>query len=377
MRPALPVALSLLLLMLTGCNLETAERESPPDTANDDQRAEVVTSPTPSTPGDPDPTPTREPTPAPEPTPSPTPEADIPDEPWADRGRLTVLLAGSDQGFYHEGIRTDAMIVASLDLETGYTTLFGIPRSFGDVPLSEDVARAMGISVYPGQVNWLTYIAPNYPQLAEGDRDPGMVALRGAMEGLLGIPVDYYAMVDMTGFVDLVDAIGGVELDVREPIRVRLLSPVEGEGFRQFEIDPGLQTLDGQEALAYARTRTGTTDYDRMERQRCVISAAVNELDLQTLVRVFPDLVDVIREHVVTDVPLEQLPDMVMLRDMIRTDRIISIGFTPPEFTSGETSVGHTMPDIVRIQDTVQHVFTDPEFYLDGDGRDVLDDRHC
>jgi polyisoprenyl-teichoic acid--peptidoglycan teichoic acid transferase len=204
-----------------------------------------------------------------------------------------------------------------------------------------------------------------------------MFLLQGGVEELLEIPIDYYAMVNMQGFVAVVDAFGGIDVNVRQPVHVRLRSPDEDTGWQVFNIQPGEQTLDGEHALAYTRSRSGTTDYDRMERQRCIVTSTLQQADLPTLLRSFPDLVDAIRHNLVTNVPLEQLPDMIMLRDHVQADRVISIGFNPPAYADGETDDGHVRPDYSAVRETVQHVFHDPEYYLEGQGAQVLDDRHC
>ena len=322
------------------------------------------------------------PTPTADPDPTPVPEDDDEDEididslSWQERGRLTVLLAGSDAAEDREGVRTDVMMVVSIDIETGHVALFGVPRNLGDVPLSDDVAEVLGTDTYTGMLKWLYGYAQQYPELAPGNQDPGLMALKGAMEGLLGIPVDYYSMVDMVGFIELVDHFGGVEIDVVEPVTVRLLAP-DGSGWEQYEIEPGFQTLTGDEALAYARSRTGDSDYARMRRQRCLVAATMEQADLTTSLRVFPDMVETIRDNVQTDIPLEILPDLVMLRDDIRMDQLIAVGFTPPDYHAGRSSEGFNLPDVVAIQQTVQEIINDPDSYLDGAAAaDPLED-HC
>jgi polyisoprenyl-teichoic acid--peptidoglycan teichoic acid transferase len=311
---------------------------------------------------------------------TPTPEGPAwADTEWAERGRLSVLIAGSDEAADREGIRTDAMMVATLDLDTGQATLFGVPRNFGDIPLPDDLATVMDTEMYTGMLKWLYEDAQTYPELGENGRDPGLVALKGAIGELLGLEIDYYAMVDMTGFVELVDAFGGVEVEVQAPIVVRLLSPEEEDAWVQFEIPAGLQTLDGPEALAYSRHRTGTTDYDRMERQRCMIQALAGKADMQTLLFRFSDLTEVIRNNIVTDVPLEMLPDLILLRDIVDMDQIVSIGFSPPEYHTGLTSEGHNHPNYEAILETVQDVLEHPELYLEAEDEGVseLETRHC
>ena len=89
-----------------------------------------------------------------------------------------------------------------------------------------------------------------------------------AIEGITGLKINYWAMVNLQGFRDLVDAVGGVTLNVRQPIPVGGLgSDVTGY------IEPGKRKLDGFETLWFARARDGSDDYSRMARQKCVMNA--------------------------------------------------------------------------------------------------------
>lgn len=355
---------AMLAFLLVACEYVDVETDSEPTAEQESPESA------------PDPTATPEPTPTPEPTATPEPEFAGTD--WIERGRLTVLISGTDAAPDRAGARTDAMMVASMDVETGDTVLFGVPRNYGDIPLPHDIASVLGVETYTGMLKWLYGEAQQYPdQLAPNGGDPGMVALKGAISELLGLPIDYYAMVDMAGFIELVDAFGGVDVDVQQPVIVRLLSPIEGEGWQQFEIMPGEQTLDGHQALAYSRHRTGTTDYDRMERQRCVVTAMTEEADLQTLLTIFPDLVDVIQRNVVTDIPMDMLPDMVMLRDVVNADEIVSIGFSPPDYHAGTSSDGHNLPAYEAILETVQRALENPDEFVDDGESDDGNQRHC
>ena len=389
MRPGITVFTSILFfLLLASCTVEESGAPAPEPIAGEPEPTQTA-QPTPTP--DPDPTPAPEPptpTPAPEPTPTPTPlpptptpEPEIPDAPevadqdWLERGRLTILLAGSDRASDREGERTDAMMVATVDLETGQAVIFGVPRNYADFRLPDPVADALGMNEYPEMLKTLYGEARQHPELAPNGGDPGMQALKLTIQDLLDLHIDYYAMVSMSGFIELIDAFGGVTVDVQEPIVVRLLSPIEGEGWQQYEIMPGVQTLDGREALAFSRHRTGTRDYDRMERQRCLVTTVANQADLQTLATVFPDLIGVIRDSVVTDIPLELLPELILLREEIAADQVVTIGFNPPTFLAGRSSRGYNLPAVNRIQSTVRDVLADPAAHLDNSR--LTDDTHC
>lgn len=355
------------LIVFSGCNLEYAALSEAEEAATEEQEETT----------EPDADATDEPQSEPEEEPTPTPEPEFAGADWMERGRLTVLISGTDAASDRDASRTDAMMVASLNLETGQPVIFGVPRNYADLPLPEEVASVMGIEEFTGMLGWLYPEAQAYPDLAPEGGDPGMVAVKGAISELLDIHIDYYATVDMTGFVQLVDAFGGIDVNVHEPLTVRLLSPIEGEGWQQFEIAPGEQTLNGHQALAYARSRTGSSDYDRMERQRCLARSLAEQADIQTLVTTFPELTDVIRENVTTDIPLDMLPDMIMLREEVRMDQLVTVGFDPPEYLAGRSSEGHNLPATERIRETVRQALETPSELQEQGAGDAAEGRHC
>ena len=103
---------------------------------------------------------------------------------------------------------------------------------------------------------------------------PGIDATIMAVEGITGLKINYWAMVNLKGFRDLVDAVGGVTLNVRSRI------PIGGLGSDVYDyIEPGKQKLTGFQTQWYARAREGSDDYSRMARQKCVMAAMLDQLD--------------------------------------------------------------------------------------------------
>jgi hypothetical protein len=136
-------------------------------------------------------------------------------------GRVTVLLIGGDAGPGRRGLRTDTMIVASYELATGKVTLFGLPRNMVQVPLPDGPAADFfgECRCFPRLLNELYAFAEDErPDLFPHSRRPGIAAVAGAAEQLLGLPIDHYALVDLLGFVDLVDALGGVTVNNLKPL---------------------------------------------------------------------------------------------------------------------------------------------------------------
>ncbi len=315
-----------------------------------------------------------------------------------DADRLTILLVGGDAGPGREGLRTDSMNVVSVNLETGQVAMFGIPRNFKLVPLprrlrdsfvelekrviEKDLTDDDGdgypdawvdtdgdgvpeeppfesCRCFPDMLNKVYGTTRDWTRTYPNSPDPGLSALRDVIANLLDLHIDYFVMVDMAGFVRAIDAIGGVDVLVQEPYHVMVSSPEEGKPKARVDVDPGMNHLTGLEALAYARWRIGSSDYDRMGRQRCVIKAAATQADTVTLIRAYPRLLALIEQYVTTDVPLSLLPDLVQIAGTIDYDDVATIGFVPPTYISGRTPGKYPIPDVDRIRWKVRRVLED------------------
>ena len=274
-------------------------------------------------------------------------------------GRITILLVGGDAGPGRTGLRADTVIVASIQPASGRVVLFGLPRNLIRVPLPAGPGRAFGCRCFPRPLNELYTFAEEHPALFPGHGPPGVNALRGAAEQLLGIHIDYHAMVDLKGFVDVVNALGGVTIWITEPIHVEIDQLGAGPGGPAYELGTGRRHLDGLTALAYARSRKTTSDYDRMRRQRCLLGGLARQVDAGRMLRAFPSLVRVAKRDVSTDIPLDQLPNLVSAARRQRP-RVKAIGFTPPDYVVGWASGGYPVPDVARIQQTVRTALRAP-----------------
>jgi len=255
-------------------------------------------------------------------------------DPWDGQKRVNVLLLGGDAGPNRFGSRTDSIILASIDVESGDTVLFGLPRNLEEVPFPQGTALhdlyPNGFSGGGDPLQWMVNaIYSRVPELHPGvlgqSDNEGADALKLAVSGALGVPVDYYVMVSMTGFVELVDAMGGVTVNINQPI------PIGGaEGLREPEgyLDPGPdQRLDGFDALWFARGRYGLDDYDRMRRQRCLVDAVIDRADPITLLTRYERILEAGREILRTDIPAELLPGFVDLAFEVKDATVRSVVF--------------------------------------------------
>ena len=274
--------------------------------------------------------------------------------------RITILLAGGDFGPGRSDLRTDVMIVATFDRGTGTAALIGISRELAQVPLPAawaqattmlqtqqwhegrayqeivEAAEAAGeepppqpefvpCNCFADRLNYLHVLTADWVRTFPDAPDPGMEALRQTLEVLLGIPIDYYALVDFAGFVDLVDALGGIDVRVTETMDVAFSPAFEGEDPVSVTVDPGVHHFDGRTALAYVRNRTGSSDTERMRRQRCMLRDLAAEMDPVTLIARFPEIAAAIRESTVTTIPLDVLPDLIEAAGSLETGDIATL----------------------------------------------------
>jgi polyisoprenyl-teichoic acid--peptidoglycan teichoic acid transferase len=257
------------------------------------------------------------------------------ENPWGDDNRVNVLLLGGDGSVHRDGIRTDSVIVASIDTETGNTVMFSLPRNLEDVPFPKGTplskAYPDGFTGDGSDLEWmLNAIYRNVPAqnpgiLGDSDNE-GADALKLGVSGALGIDVDYYVLVNLEGFKQLVDAMGGVTVNINEPI------PIGGNTDLGIEpedyLEPGPdQHLDGFDALWYSRGRYGLDDYNRMERQRCMMDAIINEASPSNLLRRYAKIADATKEILRTDIPQDMLKPFVDLALEIKDAKIRSVVF--------------------------------------------------
>ncbi len=278
----------------------------------------------------------------------------VPDNPWLADERVTVAVLGSDAGPGRVGARLDALLVASLDTSTGSVTVISVDRYLADFPLPDHLAEVYAANCPEGD-GWrylnalytcgLERIDEELAALYPDAVDPAAQAVTDTLATLLDLPIDHYALVDMAGFVGVVDALGGVELDLGTPVNVRLSPATPGGQWRTFALDAGPQRLGGEEAMAYVRMRDGGGDRERMARQRCFVAGAVAAADPPSLLRGFPALATAVEEHLVTDVAVTQLPGVLQLLLQLDLGPLAAEGFGPPDYRGPDH-----VPDVAAIR---------------------------
>ncbi len=264
----------------------------------------------------------------------------------ANHGRFNVLLLGGDSGAGRWGLRPDSMTIASIDEETGRTVLVGLPRNMANFPFAKGSVMAKqfpkGFDCDGCYLNGVSTWAEDHTGLFGKSKHPGVDATIMAIEGITGLRINYWAMVNLQGFRDLVDAVGGVTLNVRQPIPVGGLgSDVTGY------IKPGKRKLDGHDVLWFARSREGSDDYSRMARQKCVLNAMLTQVSPQEALRNFGDIADATSGMVETSVPRKAVSTFINLAMKAKSQKVSTLSLVPP-------MINTAAPDIDLIHDKVQ-----------------------
>lgn len=302
----------------------------------------------------------------PAPTAAPTPSQG---PSWTDGGELNILLIGADSGRRdYSGYLTDTMILVRIDTKTKQTAFISLPRDTQNLPIPADWdAYQYYGGFYPNKANtiytWSSAVAPG---LFPGDKkNKGFDTLKAMLAYLYGLPrIDYFVAVDLRSFRQVVDDLGGVMIDVQNPVYDYHYPADDGSGHIKLYIPPGLQFMQGQEALAYSRARHVTSDFDRSARQQRVITSVREQLDLSSLLApgVLKELLRTFKDSVKTDIPADKIPALIQLGQQIDLDKRISLVLDPPEYS---TTCYPCPPDgmyvlkanVDRIRRDVQNIF--------------------
>jgi LCP family protein required for cell wall assembly len=226
--------------------------------------------------------------------------------------RITFLLLGVDQRPDDPSpLRTDTMIVVTIQPETNQVGMISLPRDlFVPIP-GFDYSGKITTAFTVGEIN-------KYP-------GGGAALAKKTVSEFLGYPVDYYVRINFDGFTQAIDAIGGVDVMVANTIHDEEYPTID-YGFQTFHIDAGPQHLDGETALKYARSRhgSGNDDFQRTKRQQQLLLAVKDKLienKLLTPVRLL-ELFRVISNSVDHDIPATTLPSLLSLASRVQFDQI-------------------------------------------------------
>ncbi|HEX3825852.1 MAG TPA: LCP family protein [Sporichthyaceae bacterium] len=276
------------------------------------------------------------------------------------QGRLNIAILGGDGGLDRSGIRTDQDAVVSIDIHTGRALLVSIPRNMQYAQFPPGTAMAEKFpNGFPQFFYGIYTYGSQHPELFPGVDNPGAAATESAMAQMLGIPIQYYVTLNLQGFESLIDSLGGLTIRVTQRLPIggghqTGACDLPGGGCREGKpnpilgwIEPGLDHLDGYQALWYARSRSSTTDYDRMSRERCVLNGILKQMDPLTVLRHYKALVSSAKNVVRTNLTQGALDVLVRVAATTRKSDVTDLQLQPPLITPA-------FPDVQPIRDLVQ-----------------------
>jgi LCP family protein required for cell wall assembly len=283
----------------------------------------------------------------------------------AKHGRYNVLLMGGDAGRDRVGLRPDSMTVASIDADTGRTVLISLPRNMQAVPfpsyspLHARFPRGYRCSDGSCMLNAVYTYASGHRDLYPGVQNPGAQATKEAVEGATGLTINYWVLIDLKGFQSLVDSVGGINMDVYRRVPI-------GGGSTKIHgyVEAGKNRhLNGYEALWFARSRADSSDYDRMVRQKCVMSAMLNQFDPITVLTKFNKIAAASRQVVATDIPTSEIGAMIDLALKAKRLPVSSVAMMPPLINPNSpdfTLVRHSVEKRIAASEAIDRPVAEP-----------------
>jgi LCP family protein required for cell wall assembly len=273
-------------------------------------------------------------------------------------GRYNIMLLGADSGRDRFGIRPDSISVISINAATGQAVNIGIPRNLQHVGF---VAGSPMLKVYPNGWNCGNDCLINaiykdvtdnhqglYPDAVKRGSTPGVEATRDAIQYVTGLKIQSYVIVDMAAFSSLIDALGGIDINVQQRLPIGGqkddLSDVQGW------IEAGQQHMNGYTALWYARSRHSTNDYDRMRRQHEVEDQVLKQMDPANVLSRVQQIMSAGKELVKTDIPSGMLFEYKNLAGKAKAYGIKSLNITPPVYDP-------VYPNFAKIHADIQAKF--------------------
>ncbi|HKT55887.1 MAG TPA: LCP family protein [Microbacterium sp.] len=284
-------------------------------------------------------------------------------------GYYNIMLLGGDDAQGRTSMRFDSISVVSMNATTGAITTTGVPRDLAGFPfVAGSPMRSLYPSVHTGhgdpvcgwgpginQLNTEVTVCKHgsslYPDAVTQGSTPGIEATRDALEGILGVKIQYYVLMNFGGFAQLVDALGGVDIKVTERLPIGGGPKYRGEPASQWAkgwIEPGEQHMDGNTAQWYARSRETTSDWDRVQRQAQLEQAIVKQVNATTLLTRFREVAAAGQNLFKTDIPEGMLGYLADLGIKSRSQKVQAIQLVPTQ------GVDQFNPDVAAIHAKLQ-----------------------
>ena len=264
--------------------------------------------------------------------------------PASPTARINILLVGVDSAPGRTETLTDTLMVVSIDPVSGAVAMVSFPRDIAGFEMPDG-------TVYQGKINSLMSYARAHPKEFPAGPLPTVIS---ELSYLLGIPIHYFASIDLLGFSRMIDLVGGVTVDNPRAI-------VDGryawlDGTHGFTLTAGVHTLDGVHALAYVRSRQGVgdTDFSRARRQQQVLVALRDKMIKPEMIARLPELLNAAADTLSTNFPPDRIGEMVDLASRTTQAEITQVVLGPPYAIRPPTSVDggtYTLKlDMARIE---------------------------
>ena len=246
-------------------------------------------------------------------TPFPTPES-------APSNRITMLVTGIDSGHGREHSLTDTLMLVSVNADTGDVAMLSFPRDISNFPLYTG-------GTYKAKINsFMTYARLHPTEFPDG----GLPTLAQEIGYLAGVPVQYFAAINLEGFQRMIDLVGGVDVDNPRAIN----DPVYDwfDGTKGFHLAAGPVHLNGRIGLAYVRSRygAGDNDFTRAARQQQVLAALRKKLTGPTILTRLPELVRAAGKSVRTNYPVANVKDLIDIAGKVTDKTTVKKVLGPP-----------------------------------------------
>jgi len=332
-------------------------------------------------------------------TPRACPPIDVSAWGMADYGRVNLLLVGSDsrsdEGAGTASIRTDSMMLLSIDIASCKSALFSFPRNMNcdaRYPTWFHIALENGQD-YPDCLNYLWRSAASNPANFRGsegigpecqaqfDCERGWRALTGAIQNFANQRIDGVVAVNLKGFVALVNALPGHGVWIDVPYALQdLPGPCPDDPTKtcayydsqqqvmRVDFQPGCQFLNGEEALAFARSRHQDSDYQRARRQQIFLQQVRRQLDPLALLTNMNDLLAAAEDNLFMTLAESDIPNLAQVAARVDADRLYRYDFAPPRLEAVGSMDG--------MADKIRNIFSEPEPEPDNQNQDPCPPRN-
>lgn len=237
------------------------------------------------------------------------------------QGKVNILVMGVDERADDVG-RSDTMFVVTVDTKTKSVALLSIPRD----------TRVK----IPGH---------GWDKINHAYAEGGHKLTMQAVEGLMGIPIDHYVLVNFNGFKKIVDAIGGVNIDVEK--RMYYEDPYDGDGL-VIDLKPGVQHMDGKTAIQYVRYRDAEGDIGRIQRQQKFLKAVFNEIASPSVITKIPAIIKEVGATVKSDMSTSEMLNLAQIlndayKQGLKTDMV-------PGKPAYIDEISYWLPDLMALR---------------------------